>query len=616
MSNIIITKEELRAFCIAAFQKKNYGEILNIILTQYSNVFRAWRWKYGINLKRSSKAQSGESKGVVTYLEFSKIEWTGEKEKILENSRNYFNRSIGISSKHKDTYRAAGGKRVPWGETTDDVQDDHAWHRLYWILDSEKEPTIKNLRMWLNEEPDEVYIHPYTVSERIHNLCEFLAQTPLQEDLLEALIKQVYHDANYLEQHFELRLGIHNHVLNNARALGVAACVFIEDVKSLDWIAKITSLWEEYWPKLILEDGFFLEQSSYYHVLMTRTLLEYLACVRLWNLKLSSEFLSLSQKMCAITDLLIREDGSIPIFGDASPDMPIEWLRGLSVDCYNYGLLQQPPRDQSSGYSGGVGHTVDLSSLIKQKLPELKNRGGWRSNTLANSGLLFCRNDDLNLELSAFGILGPDLHGHHDAGQGSYEIWWCNRKIVVDGGVPFYGVSNEALFFKSAYGQNTIMLDGISPTPHTSDINQLPDWYTDKKMHGTWEHTDRQASYVWYGFSRYKNDLIWRRTWNWDGPVILVTDSISGAPKKVSFQSHLHFGDSEWHFRDNGCVESKGCSLIIKSSDSTDTSLTKMSHSPNYGVVEDAQGVVVSGKVSLPFELEWRFEFQDREIKN
>ena len=39
--------------------------------------------------------------------------------------------------------------------------------------------------------------------------------------------------------------------------------------------------------------------------------------------------------------------------------------------------------------------------------------------------------------------------GHSDSGKGSYEIWYRGNKIVIDGGIPEYGLSKRAKNFKS-----------------------------------------------------------------------------------------------------------------------------------------------------------------------
>jgi hypothetical protein len=369
-------------------------------------------------------------------------------------------------------------------------------------------------------------------------------------------------------------------------------------------------LWTEYWPKLILEDGFFAEQSSFYHVLMTRTLLDYLAHAKRLNVELSQSFMEQVDRMCSVTNLLVRPDGSIPIFGDASPDMPIEWLRGLVEACHNYGYLKELPRDTNQGYAGGVNHINDATTdTPAPETSQTQQKDIWETQHFKDSGFLFSRNDSRKLELSALGTPGPEFHGHSDSGQGSFEIWWNNRNIVVDGGIPIYGVSPQARDFRGAQGQNCISLAGISPTPFWDEINQLPKWYSDKKISGSWDIKSHKATFNWYGFGRYKSGLMWSRTWECVDQFIRVTDKISGVDQAIPLQAYLHFGETGWQIESDHRFRNNGCRLELRTSESVKVSLGDMQYSPDYGVIKESQGITVNGKVRLPFEMEWSFEF-------
>jgi hypothetical protein len=606
----MISTSELKSFYNAALQKKRYGEIVHVLFTQYSSWFRVWRWKYGISFRRQNKIHSTPKIARSEDESIAINAWTGDIKNIVKSARSYFKNGYVISPKYKDTFRAAGGKRLPWGFESDDIQDVHAWHRLYWVLDSDPDLTQQQLQLWLDHKPDEISMHPYTVSERIHNLCEYIALNLLPDALLSDLVDQIYGDASFLESNIESHLGVHNHILNNARALSIAGFIFQDDEQSKIWTGKAMVLWTEYWPKLILEDGFFAEQSSFYHVLMTRTLLDYLAHAKRLNVELSQSFMEQVDRMCSVTNLLVRPDGSIPIFGDASPDMPIEWLRGLVEACHNYGYLKELPRDTNQGYAGGVNHINDATTdTPAPETSQTQQKDIWETQHFKDSGFLFSRNDSRKLELSALGTPGPEFHGHSDSGQGSFEIWWNNRNIVVDGGIPIYGVSPQARDFRGAQGQNCISLAGISPTPFWDEINQLPKWYSDKKISGSWDIKSHKATFNWYGFGRYKSGLMWSRTWECVDQFIRVTDKISGVDQAIPLQAYLHFGETGWQIESDHRFRNNGCRLELRTSESVKVSLGDMQYSPDYGVIKESQGITVNGKVRLPFEMEWSFEF-------
>jgi len=49
----------------------------------------------------------------------------------------------------------------------------------------------------------------------------------------------------------------------------------------------------------------------------------------------------------------------------------------------------------------------------------------------------------------------------------------------------------------------------------------------------------------------------------------------------------------------------------LRTSEFVEVRLGDMQYSPDYGVIEDSQGITVNGKVRLPFEMEWSFEFSE-----
>ncbi|MCF7822766.1 MAG: heparinase II/III family protein [Candidatus Marinimicrobia bacterium] len=607
----MISNSEFKAFTRVAWREREFFLLIKLALNLYSDAFRKWRWRKGIFLSRSSAVKSEESDSVQSRKNKGPDKWSGSYRAIQKNAQSFFKPGFTFAPKYEDgTFRAAGGKRLPLNNPSDDVQDKHAWHRLYWLLDSSAEQTDAFLEHWLKEDLDQIAMHPYTVSERIHNMCEWIGGNKVSDDLLEPLIDQIFNDAAWLNSHVESKLGIHNHLLNNARALYIAATIFEEDARSRIWLETARSLWVTLWPRLILADGCFAEQSSYYHILMTRTVLEFLAAAQLHDWILPDNFMEKAERMGRITNLLMRTDGSFPIFGDASPDMPSVWLRGLPQVCFDAGLMTDSVRDGIRAYAGGVSHIG--SAILTSQKNGVENSGGpsgWSHEHFNEGGFLFCRNDKLGLELSAYGFTGSELHGHSDTGQGSFEIWWKGRKIVIDGGVPVYGTSEAALFFKGGRGQNGITLDGIPPVPLKSDSVHLPTWYTFLHKQGEWKVIDGEAEFTCFGFSRYHSEIIWRRTWKWEAQSISIIDYICGLNRKTAFRAYLHFGENEWEVIGKDRFQNKNCILNIAGADSTKSSLVKMSHSPDYGNIKESQGIIVSDQIKSSLSLRWTFDF-------
>jgi hypothetical protein len=611
---MLLSKPELKAFFISAIRHRKYKDSILVSKKQFSEAFRQWRWSQGIVFRKYPGTIDKKNVSGIAYSSLD--DWQGNLKSVIFNCRKYFQIIPPKTHMETGTFRASGGKKIAWPDNTEgykDIQDFHSWHRLYWLLNSDIDQATRHLGLWFDKESDEVLLHPYTTSERICNLCQFIAVSSLPDDLQNKIINQIYKDANWLYDHIETHLGIHNHLLNNARALCVAAYVFENDKYSKLWLEKARNIWDELFPKLILEDGFFSEQSTVYHVLLTRTLLEYLADAKLSKRTLPETFRVKAKKMCVITNLLIRSDGTMPIFGDASPDMPTEWLRGLTNICEGMGLLDGPVRDAVLlGYAGGASLSTKLVAASYRKKPlKLASESNWYYSFFNDSGFLFARNNRMNLELTAMGYPRKELHGHCDTGRGSYEIWWKGRHIVVDGGIPEYGLTPKAVSFKGPQGQNCISVDGLSPTLLGYEAEQLPKWYTKLQELGEWKVSSGKAIFKWYGFYRYKHGLIWRRTWTWDDHTITVLDKISGIKGRKNIKAYLHFGEKNWAISNKGSIEGENCNLHIKTSGHAKIELKKMQHSPNYGVIRDSLGVIVSGKVRLPFELEWKFDFSD-----
>ena len=198
---------------------------------------------------------------------------------------------------------------------------------------------------------DSVVGHSYTTSERIASCNEILfwiAASKSTELLAIAgpLKNRIWQDACRLQDRMEFALGVHNHLLNNARGLLIAALALPECKEAREWSDRAFRVWEELGSKLILEDGTFGEQSSHYHLLLCRTALEYwLAAARLGR-ELAPELRERIRAMFRLANDLLRADGSLPRFGDVCPDHGVEELRGLMAAGYFLGILDESPAER------------------------------------------------------------------------------------------------------------------------------------------------------------------------------------------------------------------------------------------------------------------------------
>ena len=229
--------------------------------------------------------------------------------------------------------------------------------------------------------------------------------------------RQIWKDAVLLAANVEFNLGCHNHLLNDARGLFLAgAALSGECEQAAPWVEQAFEIWDKYFPKLVFDDGALVEQSSHYHLLLCRTALEYyLACQRAER-TLASGFESCIHSMFDLANELLRPDGSLPRFGDNSPDRTISDLWGLLAAAFHYGLLSDPPRHRA---------VTPLTLFYCGVYPVLPNPVQARNLRLfPKGGFAILRSADLNAELIAHGDGRNNVGTHGDAGRGTYELWW------------------------------------------------------------------------------------------------------------------------------------------------------------------------------------------------
>ncbi len=592
-----------------AFKQRHFSDGFKFLLLPMR--VKAYRWRQLHFRKKQS---------IRPVVPYPTLKWAGQDEIVDRQSGEFYSlHELPSSSINASTFRAAGGRRLPLTtmETIfTDIQDAHAWQRLYWLLEGWDHEVQMRLETWLDQPLDDYALHPYTTSERIRVIAEVLGSYGQRVSVVtrRQLVTRLRADAEWLFKNIETNLGVHNHLLNNARALCAAGYLLAEDPVSKDWLHQARSLWDEYWPQLILDDGLFSEQSSHYHVLLTRTLLEYIRDARLGGRDLPPGMLEKAQKMCGVTNILVRSDGTLPLFGDISPDMPTVWLRGISLACHRAGLLKKGLRDQADGYAGGASAFFSDQRIALPEISLPSSESGWHSSLFPRGGLLFVENKELGIELTAHGDPRKNSTGHGDTGRGSFEIWFKGRRIVVDGGIPTYqpGVMREN--FRGAAGQNGIAIDGLSPTVLLEESRQLPGWYVDSIGGGIWHIDSTTASFIWSGFERHRSGLKWVRTWRWKDNILTIEDKLEGWQGRAKVEGWLHFGESDWQISPSGVFTTVGCQLQSASPLGLTSTLVKMPHAADYGVIVDSQGIYISGHIQFPVIWSWRFEFDSGKL--
>jgi Heparinase II/III-like protein len=156
-------------------------------------------------------------------------------------------------------------------------------HRWGFLLQALLEDTIdwrgplEACRAWIDAHTDktERFWEPYSASERVANLCVFLAVMPEQErarQIPPSLVRFLEESLDWILSHLEY-YGVtetNNHILANARALIVGG-VAIENAAA---IAAGTGILRRWLPQLIQSGGFLRERSSHYQLIVLNWLLD------------------------------------------------------------------------------------------------------------------------------------------------------------------------------------------------------------------------------------------------------------------------------------------------------------------------------------------------------
>lgn len=536
--------------------------------------------------------------------------------RVTDAARASFRVDLPPSRISDGTFRAAGGRRVPFpgegrGREFDDPEDAHAWNRLGWALEPGQDDRIlAELSGWLESPLSETALNPYTTSERICALAQVLGTLGerLPNELARLALSRLLADAESLADSFETRLGVHNHLLNNARALCVAGRLAGDGRRASLWLGRARETWDAMWPKLILDDGVFAEQSSHYHVLLTRTLLEYVRDAREAKRALPAGMDEKARAMCRVTNALVRSDGTLPLFGDLSPDVPTSWLRGLPRVARRAGLLDEPLRDEAAGYAAGASALFREAS-VAGPAARAPRADGWRSTLFTSGGFLLATHAGIDLELSAHGDPRPASAAHGDAGRGAFEIWYRGRPIVADGGVPTYERGELRDEFRGAAGQSVVAIDGLAPALLRDQVRDLPRWYVDSLEGGVWRTESNGATFEWRGFRRHRPGLTWVREFRWTGPRLEIRDRLEGWAADARVEARVRFGETGWRNPAPGLFTTAGCRARLDGPPDWSVELTDMQRATDYGVLIESQGVRMSGPLRLPSSWTWSFDF-------
>jgi hypothetical protein len=516
-------------------------------------------------------------------------------------------------------YRLAGGRVVRVNTealgSLGDGEDHHAYHRLHWAVrysqaaafgcPDAQEALLRELSGWLarNWDDDPVFRWPYTLAERIASLAECLVWSPFLP--ITAVKQQIWRDACQLAASIEYSLGVHNHLLNDARGLYIASASVPECGEAEQWREKAFEIWEEYFPKLVLEDGTFAEQSSHYHLLLCRTGLEYWLAARSWNRGLPAGFEGPLRRMFTLANDLLRPDGTLPRFGDNSPDHTVRDLWGLMAAAHHHGLLEDAPCHPAvtplTYYYCGA-HTPACSKLAEPAPVRIYPDGGF---AILRSG---------DCELIAHGDPRPQVAPHGDAGRGSFELWRKNEVLIREPG-SFWSLDPAERYYRTGRAQNVTCLNGVAPGITAEDRGYLPAWYSTQQ--GCWEAAPSGAvRFRWNGFERVRPGIGCTRTWQFEqAGTLLFEEKIDGSAT-LGFESRVCLGDSAWRSLQWDAPSGRGTLahaqgvMTIEAAPDTQATIEDCKFLEEYGVDRAGKVLNLAGRARLPLTWRLRFAFE------
>jgi hypothetical protein len=324
--------------------------------------------------------------------------------------------------------------------------------------------------------------------------------------------------------------------------------------------------------------------------------------------------------MFQLANDLLRSDGSLPRFGDNSPDHTVGDLWGLMAAAYHCGLLKASPRHDV---------VTPLTLMYCGEAPRLPapttpSHGSF----YPQGGFMFLRSMDKAMELAVHADPRPGAWAHGDSGRGSFELWWRGHIIVREPGSILSSSNSRSAWSRSGLAQNVTCLNGLAPGVTAEDRNFLPSSYGIQG--GAWvQCPNREITFRWDGFQRIRRGIVLWRTWHVDGADNLFFEERIDGSGEVQFHSRLCLGDGgRWELihRDSESgselqwisLDGSVVSVQLNLPTGVNETLATGWCLPEFGMEQQAPVLVLSGNVRLPVRwmAKWQFRAASQEISS
>lgn len=480
---------------------------------------------------------------------------------------------------------------VIFKKTFDDEEDTFSIHRFKWLLillvENPSQETVdlgyEAIESWMEtfkEASSSKVFESYSVSERLINWLLFVTFTKKyskKDDVFwgEMCLSyefQLYHLITNLEYHWRFT---NNHILNNARCLYL--CGSILGIKHVREIGREILLSQT---DKMIKDGFLQEDSSHYQMLLTRSYLEIFYTAEISK---DAEMLKWLQprvgQMLRVCNMLQGrfQAKEYPLFGDISPDIFPEWMRGwpFSQDCNQTSKWQELFRLKN----------IDISSITEKQTvisPMDSPINRW----------YYISNGKFELWVIAK-VHASASHGHAD--NGSIVIFHNGDPIFIDPGRCDYVKNTESLFQVSQEAHHTPIVDGI---PIDSNFNSFLrfSWFGSR-----FTIMEIMKDYIKYQITSFCKRLKLVREISLRKEAVIIEDTfhIKISRSKITYNQYWYTCE-RIELSGNKAVIKMGNKLfkfVIKANQSIMSTVSKVFRSQSYGELKPCFQLNLSGEI-------------------
>ncbi len=260
-------------------------------------------------------------------------------------------------------------------------------------------------------------------------------------DVVGSMVEHAEHLSHTLEYHWP-----NNHLLLEAKALAEFAMLFPEFDPRGRYLRRGRKVLVREIQRQVLADGGHSELVPMYHRIVTGELTEWLALLRKNQVAIGRALRDQIEKMSVVSATLLRNDGTMALFGDsASDDNYIRFEPAVRDGRHLNYWIGPPPR--AVARDGGRTAPGLLSILPEMGYAVIQDAAHPTKVHITMDVGDFIRNS------------APD-HGHCDAL--SFELHARGRRVVIDPGMFFSCQDAEAWrrYLRSTSAHNTVTIDG------------------------------------------------------------------------------------------------------------------------------------------------------------